>query len=50
MTNAAAPAQITVTVQAMDTQSFLDRSDDIARAVKRAMLESSSLNDVVSEL
>jgi len=50
MTNAAAPAQITVNVQAMDTQSFLDRSDDIARAVKRAMLESSSLNDVVSEL
>jgi hypothetical protein len=41
---------VTVNVQAMDSQSFLDRSDDIARAVKRAMLESSSLNDVVSEL
>jgi hypothetical protein len=43
-------AQVTVNVQAMDSQSFLDRSDDIARAVKRAMLESSSLNDVVAEL
>jgi hypothetical protein len=41
---------VTVNIQAMDSQSFLDRSDDIARAVKRAMLESSSLNDVVSEL
>jgi hypothetical protein len=48
--NPGSQTQITVNVQAMDTQSFLDRSDDIARAVKRAMLESSSLNDVVSEL
>ncbi len=46
----ASQPQITVNVQAIDSQSFLDHSDDIARAVKRAMLESSSLNDVVSEL
>ena len=41
---------ITVNVQAMDSQSFLDRREDIARAVREAMLESHSLNDVVSEL
>jgi hypothetical protein len=45
----AAPS-VTVQVNAMDSRSFLDRSEDIANAVKRAMLESSSLNDVVSEL
>jgi hypothetical protein len=45
---AAAP-QITVQVQAMDSQSFMDRSGDIARAVRQAMLESSVLNDVVRE-
>jgi hypothetical protein len=50
MANPASQTQVTVNIQAMDSQSFLDRSDDIARAVKRAMLESSSLNDVVSEL
>ena len=41
---------ITVQVQAMDSQSFLDRRDDIARAVREAVLESNRLNDVVSEL
>jgi len=41
--------QITVQVQAMDSQSFMDRSGDIARAVRQAMLESSVLNDVVRE-
>jgi hypothetical protein len=44
-----APAQITVQVQAMDSQSFLDHSADIAMAVRQAMLESSVLNDVVRE-
>lgn len=39
--------QITVQVQAMDSQSFLDHSNDIAQAVKQAMLESSTLNDVI---
>lgn len=42
-------AHITVQVQAMDSQSFLDHSGDIARAVRQAMLESSVLNDVVRE-
>jgi hypothetical protein len=45
-----AGAAITVNVQAMDSQSFLDRREDIARAVREAMLQSHSLNDVVSEL
>jgi hypothetical protein len=39
-----------VHVQAMDSQSFMSRSNDIAKAVKTAMLNSHSLNDVVSEL
>jgi hypothetical protein len=42
--------QVTIQVNAMDSQSFLDRSDDIAMAVKQAILNSSSLNDVISEL
>ena len=42
--------QITVNVQAMDAQSFLDRSSDIAQAVRSAMLNMSSINDVVNEL
>jgi hypothetical protein len=42
--------QITVNVQAMDARSFLDHSSEIAQAVREAMLNSSSLNDVVSEL
>ncbi|MFN0106532.1 MAG: hypothetical protein ACKV2U_31120 [Bryobacteraceae bacterium] len=46
----AAGASITVNVQAMDSQSFMDRREDIARAVREAMLQSHSLNDVVSEL
>jgi hypothetical protein len=47
--NAAAP-QISVTVQTMDAQSFLDNSDQIAQAVRGAMLNLSSINDVVNEL
>lgn len=41
--------QITVQVQAMDSRSFLDHSQDIALAVRQAMLESSVLSDVVRE-
>jgi hypothetical protein len=48
-TSAVAP-QITVQVQAMDSQSFLDHSNDIAMAVRRAMLETSVLNDVIREV
>jgi hypothetical protein len=42
--------QITVQVNAMDSQSFLDHSDDIANAVKQAILNSNSINDVISSL
>jgi hypothetical protein len=47
--NAAAP-QITVNVQAMDARSFMDRSNDIALAVRDAMLNMNAINDVVNEL
>jgi hypothetical protein len=43
----ATQAQITVQVQAMDSQSFLDHSNDIAQAVRQAMLTSTTLNDVI---
>jgi hypothetical protein len=46
-----APTQnITVQVNAMDSRSFLDHSEDIARAVREAMLHSHSINDVVNDL
>jgi hypothetical protein len=48
--SSSASQQITVQVNAMDSQSFMDHSDDIAMAVKQAILNSSSLNDVISEL
>ncbi len=41
---------ITVQVQAIDSQSFLDHSDEIAQAVRQAMLNMNSLNDVVTSL
>ncbi len=41
---------VTIQVNAMDSKSFLDHSDDIARAVRAAILNSSSLNDVISEM
>ncbi len=48
----AAPSapQISVNVQAIDAQSFMDYSTQIAQAVRGAMLNLSSLNDVVNEL
>jgi len=49
-TAASAQQQITIQVQAMDSQSFLDRSNDIAAAVRKAMLETSALNDVIREV
>ena len=48
-TSSPTPA-ITVHVQAMDAQSFLDHSDAIAQAVRGAMLNMSSINDVMNEL
>jgi hypothetical protein len=47
---AAAAPQVNIQVNAMDSQSFLDHRDQIARAVREALLTSSSLNDVISEL
>ncbi|HZL57523.1 MAG TPA: hypothetical protein VFC21_10595 [Bryobacteraceae bacterium] len=43
-------AQITVNVNAMDSQSFMDRSNDIADAVRSAMLNMHPINDVVADL
>jgi hypothetical protein len=42
--------QITVNVSAMDSQSFIDRSNDIASAVREAMLNMHPINNVVAEL
>ena len=47
--NGGAP-QITFNVQAMDARSFMDRSGDIALAVREAMLNLNSINDVVNDL
>jgi hypothetical protein len=41
---------VQITVQAIDSRSFLDHRDEIARAVREAMLDSHSLNDVVAEI
>jgi hypothetical protein len=42
--------QITVQVQAMDSQSFMDHSHEIATAVREAVLSMHALNDVISDL
>jgi hypothetical protein len=47
---ASSAPQVTVQVNAMDSQSFLDHSDDIANAVKSALLNSHSLSDVITDL
>jgi hypothetical protein len=50
-TSPASPIQqITVHVNAMDSQSFMDRSSDIASAVREAMLNLHPINDVVANL
>jgi hypothetical protein len=46
----ASPAQVVVQVNAMDSRSFMDHSDDIARAVREAILNMHPLTDAVSEL
>jgi len=49
--SSAPPAPVvTVNVQAMDSQSFLDHSQEIARAVRDAMLNLNAINDVVNDL
>jgi hypothetical protein len=47
---APAPVQVVVQVQALDARSLLDRRDDVAAAVRQALLESNSLGDVLSEV
>ena len=42
--------QITVNVHAMDSRSFLDHSNEIALAVRDAMLNLNAINDVVNDL
>jgi hypothetical protein len=49
MSQASAP-QITIQVQTMDSQSFMDHSQDIAQAVRDAMLNMHSINDVITDL
>ena len=48
--NAGGATNITVQVNAMDSQSFMDRSGDIAQAVRAAMLNSSTLNEVIQDM
>jgi len=48
--SASASPQVTVNVSAMDSQSFMDRSSDIANAVRQAMLNLHPINDVVANL
>ncbi len=49
-TPSAVPPTITVNVSAMDSQSFMDRSADIASAVREAMLNLHPINEVVASL
>jgi hypothetical protein len=42
--------QINIQVSAMDSKSFLDHSDEIASAVKQALLSYNSLSEVISDL
>jgi hypothetical protein len=45
-----AQPQVTLHIQALDTQSIMNRSGDIAQAVRQAMLQSHPINDVVADL
>ncbi len=45
-----APQQVTVNVNALDSKSFMDHSDDIASAVRAAMLNMHPINGVVTSL
>jgi hypothetical protein len=46
----AAPTQTAASAQTMDARWFMDHSADIAAAVRYAMLNLNSINDVVSDL
>lgn len=45
-----ASQSVNIQVNAMDSKSFLDHSEDIAQAVRQAILNSSNLNDVIAAL
>jgi hypothetical protein len=44
------PMQVSIHIQAIDSRSFVDHRDEIARAVREAMLNAHGLNDIVAEL
>jgi hypothetical protein len=44
------PVQVAIHIQAIDSRSFVDHRDEIARAVREAMLSAHGLNDVMTEL
>jgi hypothetical protein len=46
----AASSPITVNISAMDSQSFLDHSNDIANAVREAMLNMHPINNTIANL
>jgi len=45
-----AQAPINISIQALDARSILDRSDDIAAALKQAMLSNHEINDSLNEI
>lgn len=45
-----APTPVNITIQALDGRSILDRSDDIAAALRKAMLSNHEINDNLGEL
>lgn len=45
-----AQTPINISIQALDARSILDRSDDIAAALKQAMLSNHEINDNLNEL
>ncbi len=45
-----ASPSVNIQVNAMDSKSFLDHSEDIAQAVRQAILNSSNLNDAIANL
>jgi hypothetical protein len=49
-THAAPASNITIQIQALDSRSILDRSDEIADAIRKSLLESHSLTDTLREL
>jgi hypothetical protein len=49
MVGASGSSSVVVNIQAMDSRSFLDHSEEISRAVREAMLNSGALQDVIAE-